>query len=368
MARFVIFTNTNWSEAPRIRHQLTRLLLKNKHAVSFFEKPRFLFRTSAPDFTTSESDLLLVQIKQLINHQLRVIPIFHWFNSVIVKHYIRQRLKRGLYDSQTVVINFAYDYFFLRDLFPNNKIITIINDDFEALSRFPFHQHITWALRSTCKMSDAVFCVSTPLQKRLQNWCRPELFLPWAVSPYQVPSVDVTKKNILLFWGSIDNFLDLEMVMKLSDSLSTYHPEWKLFLVGPAEHPENRPIIAKHLEPYTNIHIFDSTPLNDLPIDQTLAAIIPYSRSPAADAVTLANKSMQLLARGLPLIISGMPAFIEKPFVKRLDGEETIEQVLGFCLNNFNAMQPEIKKFIDENSPESRLKQLGLVDDKQSSV
>ena len=77
---------------------------------------------------------------------------------------------------------------------------------------------------------------------------------------------------------------------------------------------------------------------------------------------------MQLLASGLPLIISGMPAFIEKPFVKRLDGEETIEQVLGFCLNNFNAMQPEIKKFIDVNSPESRLKQLGLVDDKQSSV
>ncbi|MBL9140729.1 MAG: hypothetical protein JNK53_02580, partial [Phycisphaerae bacterium] len=109
-----------------------------------------------------------------------------------------------------------------------------------------------------------------------------------------------------------------------------------------------------------NIAIHERTDLDDLPLDRTLAALLPYRRSKAVDSVTLANKSMQLLARGLPLLISGMPAFIQRPFIKRLDGPGGPGPAVDECVQSFNAWQPAIEAFVGENTPESRMKLLGL--------
>jgi hypothetical protein len=85
-------------------------------------------------------------------------------------------------------------------------------------------------------------------------------------------------------------------------------------------------------------------------------------------SVTLANKSMQLLARGLPLLISSMPEFVQKPFILRLDGEAPITTVLERCRAGFLGWQPGIREFVESNSPASRLKALGVTADGSTEV
>ncbi|MFM7806907.1 MAG: hypothetical protein ACKPEA_03120, partial [Planctomycetota bacterium] len=116
------------------------------------------------------------------------------------------------------------------------------------------------------------------------------------------------------------------------------------------------------------IEVRERTDLDRLPLDRLLGAILPYVDSESVRSVTLANKSMQLLARGLPLLISSMPEFIRQPFILRLDGDEPMSAVLDRCRDGFTDWQPRIEAFVRENSPESRLKQLGVKADGGSEV
>ena len=77
-------------------------------------------------------------------------------------------------------------------------------------------------------------------------------------------------------------------------------------------------------------------------------------------AVTLANKTLSLLAAGLPFIITGMPNFIRKPFILRLDECGGAGAALDACQAGFMAWQPGIREFLEEQDAGSRLKQLGI--------
>jgi hypothetical protein len=114
------------------------------------------------------------------------------------------------------------------------------------------------------------------------------------------------------------------------------------------------------LSTFRNITIQDRTSLDELPLDRVLAAILPYRKSRAVDSVTLANKSMQLLARGIPLAISAMPAFLQKPFIVRLDGIGGIDAALNECETSAGDWQSEIRAFCEQNSPLSVLRKLGV--------
>ena len=61
---------------------------------------------------------------------------------------------------------------------------------------------------------------------------------------------------------------------------------------------------------------------------------------------------------GLPLLITGMPNFIDEPFVYRLNSnvDEDIE-VLHTIDEEFVKIQPKIIDFLQKNSHESRLNQ-----------
>lgn len=362
MSEYLLFTHTQWSEAPRIRHQVTRLLLDAGHTVLFFERPGNLWDHRDTAFEEVEPGLTLVRTSRLLHHQLRALPLLHRLNAWVVSGEIRRRLReRGVTESAPRIINFTHDYYFLRRLFPGARITTIIHDDFEAQSRLPMTAHIAWSLRRTCRMSDEVFAVSTPLQERLRAWCDPKLLLPWAVVPYRAPSPGTQQRDTLLFWGYVDTAIDLAVVRRLSEHLRSTRPSWSMLFVGPTQgHPRARQAMVDGMAGLSNVEIRGRTNLDDLPLDRTLAALAPYRRFPAQDAVTLANKSMQLLARGLPLLISGMPAYIQRPFIQRLDGPEGMEHALTECQSKFDAWQPSIRAFVEENSPASRMRLLGI--------
>jgi hypothetical protein len=358
MSTFIIFTRTAWDEAPRLRHQVTRLLMEAGHRVHFFELPRPALSRRVPRDPVAGVAPAFVHTSHLIHHQLRIVPPLHAINAWFVRRQIAEFL-RTLSSDQVTVINFNYDYYFLRELFPNERIVTIINDDFEAQSRLPFRGHITWALRRTCHMSDAVFAVSVPLVRRLSEWSDAALFLPWSSMQYLAPRADVPERTRLLFWGFIDERLDLNMLDCVAKDLARRGPQWELLLVGPTQ-GRGRDAVVRSMARHTNVRVLDSHRLDQLPLDTILASVIPYLTRSAMDAVTLPNKAMQLLARGMPLLISGMPAFIEAPFVRRLDAGDSPAAVIDGCIADFASLQPSIAKFLEENTPESRLSQLGI--------
>jgi hypothetical protein len=159
----------------------------------------------------------------------------------------------------------------------------------------------------------------------------------------------------LLFWGYVDNAIDLDLVQRLATELAATRPNFSIRFVGPTQTKGARERIIQTLRPFPNISVTGPTALDDLPLERTLAALLPYRRSDAVDAVTLANKSMQLLARGLPQLISGMPAFIRKDFVVRLDGAGGFSAAVATCEVGFDGMQPIIREFCEHNSSVSRL-------------
>ena len=355
MLDFVLVTNTLWSEAPRMRHQVARLLRDAGARVLFFERPGYLWTSAQPVPTLVEPGMWLTHGTRIFHHQLRITSTMQWLDALLMARSAASATERWSQSGEFAVINFAYDALFLRKAFPDRKILTIIHDDFESQSRLPWASHIAGTLQRTCRNSDHVFAVSDPLMERLSGFCKPELFLPWAVEPYRSPPISDVSRNKLLFWGYVDASLDLELVEKISDQLIDRGPEWELWLVGPTQSRGIRPSIVARLASRSNVRILDSRSLNDLPIDEVLAAVLPYRRSGITNAVTLANKSMQLLARGLPLLISAMPRFVQAPFVIRLDGPGGVRAAIDAASLGFTTLQPAIEAYCADNAPESRL-------------
>ncbi len=256
------------------------------------------------------------------------------------------------------LVNFTHDGWFLRDTFPGRRLVTVIHDDFEAQSRLPVSSHITWTLERKCRNSDTVLAVSEPLRQRLSAWCSPKLFLSWAVVPYRQPVAPVGGRRTMLFWGYVDTGIDLNRVEEVASHLSQRGRDWKVLLVGSTQGKGIRAPIIRRLSRFPNIEVRDPTPLDSLPLEETLAALLPYRRSAITDSVTLANKSMQLLARGLPLVISAMPRFLDAPFVVRMDGSGGVAFAIDACVESFNGLQGSIGEYCAANAPESRLRQI----------
>jgi hypothetical protein len=357
---YLLLTNTRWDEAPRIRHQVARLLRDAGHRVLFIERAAQAGRESRRPICRREAGIWTMRPTRLLHHQLRVVPALHRVNAAFLVPQLVEACATWSPAGPDAVINFMPDAYFVGDAFPGRRVVTIIHDDFEAQSRLHFRSHITWALEQTCRASERVLAVSVPLCRRLANCCDPALFLPWAVDEYREPLGPVSERNTLLFWGYVDNAIDLAMVRRVSDSLAASRPGWRMLFVGPTQTRGARRRIAAQFATMRNVDLRDPAGLDALPIDRALAAVLPYRRSPAIDSVTLANKSMQLLARGLPLLISAMPSFLKAEFVFRLDGPGGIEPAIETCQTAFGGVQPAIRSFLREHSPAARLRALGV--------
>ena len=153
----------------------------------------------------------------------------------------------------------------------------------------------------------------------------------------------------------MDTRVVLDRAEEVASHLAQLGANWKLLLVEPTQGTGVRAPIIRRLSRYPNIEVRDPMPLDALPLEETLAALLPYRRCAITDAVTLANKSMQLLARGLPLLISAMPRYLEAPFVIRLDGSSGAAGAVSASAEQFDALQGPIADYCATNAPESRL-------------
>jgi hypothetical protein len=354
---FVFLSKTDWKEPPRVRHQLARLLARNGHEVHFLQRPRneVSQRDIRGDVSQSEPGLWLYRGTDLIHHRLRLHPLLHAANAAVEKRSIRSIADHhGLIAPNTVVINFNYDYYFLRDVFGSQRIVTVINDDFVGTAPLGLRRAARWALRRTCALSDDVLVLSEPLRRMLSAWCSPVVMLPWSDSPYRMPPRS-RLRNELLFWGYINSRLDLALVRKWMREAREIPRKLEFRFVGP-NNP--RSAIVRRLRAL-GARVEGPTQLEVCVGPRTLAAIMPYRESPANTCASMPNKGPALLAYGLPLVVAGMPEMLEAPFVIHPNRETCgFGAVAKWLVDNFDSVQASIRNFVRDNSAGTRLSQL----------
>jgi hypothetical protein len=360
MKTFVLFTHTRWDEAPRIRHQVARLIAEAGHRVVFVERASGPFEGGGVTVREAGQSVTVVRGRRLMHHQLRVLAPLDWANGWVVRRDLRDGLARAGVAGDFEIINFAHDAAWLRPAFPGHRITTVIHDDFEAQARLPWFGHVTRNLRATCEASDRVFAVSTPLANRLAEWCRPELLLPWSSHPYAAPHAEVGRRDTLLFWGYIDIGLDTSRIQAIARYVGARHPKLRLTFIGPTQVPARRSATVSRFEGFPNVEVRDAMRLEELPVDRSLATLIPYRRKGDVDATELPNKALPLLSRGLPIMKCGLPNMIRAPFILPVDDDDSLEFAIGECRRNFLAWQPSIEHFLSGHDPATRLRTLGI--------
>src|SRR5688572_27476632 len=115
MARFILLTKTRWDEPPRIRHQIAHLLANAGHDVLFFQKPVAPWH-AAPTLRQVTAHISVVGYRELLNHKLRLIEPMHHLNAGVVRRSLRRELARHQIPANSVIVNFNYDYWFLREV------------------------------------------------------------------------------------------------------------------------------------------------------------------------------------------------------------------------------------------------------------
>tara|TARA_R110000850_G_scaffold12930_8_gene42703 strand:- start:3861 stop:4949 length:1089 start_codon:yes stop_codon:yes gene_type:complete len=345
--RLRVFTKSEWEEPPRIRHQFARLMKKYGNEVIFYQKPRYFFRSS---MVLNDESIQLERSAQLIHHQLRLGVVLSFLNSLYEKYSIKKTV--GNYFSNDLIVNFNYDYYFLRDIFPDNIIITVINDDFVAQARFFDGYYAERLLEKTCLMSDDVLCVSKPLCEQARKWSSAKLFLPWTEKKYEPPKA--TTRRSVLFWAHINRRVEFSFIEFCAHRL----PDVDFHLIGPVDDSVKSEL--NHLVgTFTNISYISSMSLDEINFDNYFSAIIPYKAGKKEiEAVTASNKTFQLLGKGMPLVVSGMPNFINSQAIVKVQNKEEFVSALLFCQREFDGLQPTIRELVSENGFNERYMQL----------
>ena len=342
---FLFLTKSDWNEPPRIRRQLSDLLLSYGHSIIFHQKPKFLV-CRAP--VVASEKLTLVKTAYLIHHQLRLNWFLRNLNAIYEKLMIKYFGQKV--DENVVVINFNYDYTFVRSLFPKNKIITIINDDFVLQARFNNGNHVIESQKITCAASDVVLAVSCSLVSSLCSYKATNLFLPWSIESYKKPKKRSSSQKSILIWGYIDSRID-DFFLK---EIIAMHPTYDFLIVGPIC-KNFLPLIKKIQCQSVNLKILGVRKLSELPLETIVCSLVPYKLdSPFGDTVTMLNKGFQLLAEGLPLIIRGMPNFIKSECIFDVLDNNSFSRSLNYIDNNFNLLQTAVSRLVEQNSAEKR--------------
>lgn len=355
MKSVLILTKTNWNEPPRIRHQVTRLLKNQGYKITFVEKNSYknIFIKKRV-----EEEITFIGHSEGIHHQLRRYSFIQKANNAVVKFYLRKIMKEIEFD---FIINFCYDYSFLRELANGKKIITIINDDFEAQAKLGMEKQIRSQIRETCKNSDDVLTVSYPLYDKLHAFKdNVTLFFPWSQNRYRKPK-NTGQRNTVLYWGFVGR-MDWPMI---EDIVKNTNYQYRF--IGPPDRAIDEKMVSELLQKYSNFEHIQYSTLNDLKFDDIFCSIIPYNpKKESVQACTVSNKAFNLLSAGLPLVYADLKYLIEAPKTV-LQKNNTLDEyttAIDFYHKNFYEVQNDIELFLNDHYEEGRWNILKQIIDK----
>ena len=341
-----IFTRTRWDEEPRIRHQLARLLMRYKHEVYFFERPTLkLFKS---DIRYKEG-IAIIRHHELIHHQLRPIRLLHFINAT----YSRSKISRllSIIPMPDLVINFNYDYHFLRYIFPKTKLITILNDDFVGMAKFWMKKEANRVINQTVNISDRVLTVSTYIQNNLFFNRNLKLLLPWSDSGYSRPNQQ-KNRDVVLYFGYIDStIIDWKLFNSIVKNIN-----YKVRIVGVINNNSAKSKLNNILK-NKKVEFIGPMSVDNLNLSDVFCSIAPYNAThPGPRATTLSNRILQLLSKGIPFVITKLPSFINvnnNVMIKATTVDNFITGIDCFH-SNFSRIQEDIKQFVVSNSSHAR--------------
>ncbi|WP_417446728.1 hypothetical protein [Kangiella sp.] len=349
--KILIITRTNWNEPPRIRHQLCNMLLKRGHKVVFLEKPTNKLLSPLRLQTVSEN-LTLGVYPELLHHQLKFFGLFQYLNAKFVMVKLKSFLNKNKFD---LIFNFNYDYSYITSCIDADKFVTIINDDFIAQAKPWMRRAIREQMVMTCKVSSSVLSVSYPLKKLVDSYCDNSfLFLPWCDDKYEQPTKSKVR-NVVLYYGFINNRLDWQIVKGLLDKDITIR------FVGPINEEDAKNQVNSLSNNYDNFEYISPRCLSKLDLEDVCCSIAPYDISiESIKACTVSNRAFRLLAKGIPVIYPNLPHILEAPVEAISTASKLSEYIenITFYKCNFYNCQPIIKDFLPAHYSSARYQQL----------
>lgn len=345
MKSVLILTKTNWNEPPRIRHQVTRLLKEKGYNITYVEKNTyrsFLVKKRI------EEGINFYSHAELIHHQLRYFPIIQKLNNAVVKFYLKRIIKKIKFD---FIMNFSYEYSFLKKLAPNKRVITMMEDDFEEQAKFGMTKAIKNQIRKTCINSDHVLTVSYPLYEKLSSYKNNvTMFFPWSQRKYNIPVLSGSR-NTVLYFGFVGR-LNWEIVEALVEST-----DYNFRFVGPPIRKNDEYMIRHLSQGYKNFEYIPFSKVDELKSDDAFCSILPYDPTLGnVQACTVSNRAFNLLSLGLPLAYADLRNIIKSPrtVIRTNKTVEEYKKTLDFFHENFLYVQKDIEMFLEDHYKEKR--------------
>lgn len=346
MKKLLIITMTPWSEAPRLRHQVTNLLKDNGYAITYIEHTKKGFSIKK----RKEEGISFLNIPYPIPYELLPNKQLVSINYAFIKRKMKLLLE---FDSFDAVINFNYNFPYLRDLFPKKKIITIINDNFHERGYAWTRQLRKSQTEETCSISDTVLGVSYPIIDYLKAFNQDtSLFLPWFDGEYKRPKEVKNQRNVVLFYGFINYRIDWDVIEHLGKS------NIQLRFIGPKN---NRDLDFNRINQIPNLTFLPPCGWDELELDDVCCSILPWETSlPQIQAITMNNKGFRLLAKGIPLLYPNLSGLIKAPekVIGTYDTKEEAVEKIHFFQENFYKVQDLVINFLSNHTAQERLKSL----------
>jgi hypothetical protein len=346
---YVVLTKTDWHEPSRLRHQLAHMLAQRGHEVTFVEKPG-LPGTRRRHLS---SGIRIVRHGELLHHQLRLTSLLERLNAAFVS---RELHAIGAVRPDAVVVNFCYDYDFLRECFPENVVITVLNDDFVAGAKPFMRRQAESVLRRTVRASDHTLVVSYPLLTQARAFsCSVSTFFPWARTSYRTPQMTAARPD-LLYWGFLNDRISWPILRSLMDSGIAIH------FAGPIDESSGARSLLRHKN--ASYHGIASLDELSAVVDRCAATILPYDLGARygrmVAAITINNRAFELLASGLPLLYSDLPGLLSAPatVIARCRDVEDFQAAFERARKHFSDVQADIARFLEFHGESARYQQL----------
>lgn len=338
----LVISRTPWSEAPRIRHQLSRLLRDLDYEVYYIA---ILYKKKDIDYS-GEKGIHLINVKEPIHHQLKPTRLLQFLSASSVKKQIRKTLPITGFKA---VFNFNYDNNFIQSLLPDVPVVTIINDDFIAMAKCWMKKTTMKMLTNTCAGSERLLSVSYSLDKQLKSIStgKASLLLPWSDQSYSRPSAN-QKRDVVLYYGFISR-LDESIVEEL-DKRGV-----RIRFVGPVE--GNGIKFKERFSHRSNIEFLPSQPIEKVKLDDVCCSIALYDINHGGNiAITASNRMFRLLSLGIPLVYPDMPNLIQAPdtVIKRCKTGDDFAAAITFFAGHFDSIQPAIEMFMKDHTVDKR--------------
>lgn len=331
---YIFLTNTNWSEPPRIRHQLAFMLEKNDNKIYFFERPsaRHLFSEAC---ISNKYNIELIKNARIFHHRFSI-GFLNKIDCLVLNNRLKKFISKNKLDVEdTVIVNFIYDYSVM--LKTSFRVFTFINDDFESQTSIKGFNYKRKSIIKNIESSGRLITVSPLLTLKYNAIvCKKWDFLPW-VSDDEKECVDKVLYSDhfipkgIIFYGFINSRLDFDVIEHALYLL----PDFNFEFCGEISHSISNKVDYL-CSRYKNINFNGPVKFCDINFSKYFCSITPYQGHVSDNVVYATNKLFRLASAGLPSINIGLPGLIEDASVIKVNSaDEFIDAIKSVSANRF---------------------------------